>query len=669
MFKTFTSFNIRILDEEFANPPFGVHCEKTASITLCDDNGAKMEHILLGVVEPEKIYEQIDNQNAINLNNCYIHDFSIADYRKFRGIPEGEVVRLPKFSASGTFFESNQCVDFTALKFGNSPLNINNSVFACPKLDFSSSEFGEGAKDFENNFYFFCDISFSQAVFGRGDVSFKNSRFKESKKNFEDVFFGKGIVNFSNAEFSDGDVSFAKSTFYSDRTTFKIARFGIGKIDFNHTIFGKGEVSFERTDFGDGDINFRSAVFEDCKVDFTRSEFGVGEVSFINTEFGNGNICFVNTNFNKGKVSFKLSRFGNGEKDFHYANFGKGDIVFDRTVFGNGVVDFRAVEFNEGKVSFYRTEFGNGDVIFEASILRNGVIHFRNTVFGTGSFVLNMGEYESSDILFEDINFTQETVSFNRIKVRNLVFKKCQLNYYFDIRLLHCELLDFSNSIIRDIVDLRPYDFSMEIKSLNLSGIRLLGQLYLDWQKNNIKELIYSQRVSLRNKSEQFRVLKENYRSTGQYNYEDDAYVEFKRTEMKADLIDLYERGASRIEKVFANAMYWLKWLLFDQMSLYATNPIRVLFSMIFGYFLFSAIYTVSQWATGIVMVQSSIPEDMAMSIIGRSFYYSAVTFFTIGYGDFYPIGWIRWIACFEGFCGMFLMSYFTVAFVRKILR
>jgi hypothetical protein len=54
---------------------------------------------------------------------------------------------------------------------------------------------------------------------------------------------------------------------------------------------------------------------------------------------------------------------------------------------------------------------------------------------------------------------------------------------------------------------------------------------------------------------------------------------------------------------------------------------------------------------------------------MARAFYHSAITFLTIGYGDHYPYGSIRWVSSMEGFFGLFLMSYFTVAFVRKVLR
>jgi len=40
-----------------------------------------------------------------------------------------------------------------------------------------------------------------------------------------------------------------------------------------------------------------------------------------------------------------------------------------------------------------------------------------------------------------------------------------------------------------------------------------------------------------------------------------------------------------------------------------------------------------------------------------------------VGYGDCSPVGLFKFLSPIEGFIGVFLMSYFTVAFVRKILR
>ena len=89
---------------------------------------------------------------------------------------------------------------------------------------------------------------------------------------------------------------------------------------------------------------------------------------------------------------------------------------------------------------------------------------------------------------------------------------------------------------------------------------------------------------------------------------------------------------------------------------------------MIVTYVIFSLIYYVLPFIANTRIV-SSLGDPDKLSRIAVAFYHSAITFLTIGYGDYYPSGTIRWISGIEGFIGLFMMSYFTVAFVRKILR
>ncbi|UCC31857.1 MAG: two pore domain potassium channel family protein, partial [Phycisphaerales bacterium] len=49
--------------------------------------------------------------------------------------------------------------------------------------------------------------------------------------------------------------------------------------------------------------------------------------------------------------------------------------------------------------------------------------------------------------------------------------------------------------------------------------------------------------------------------------------------------------------------------------------------------------------------------------------YFSIITFTTIGYGDYAPRGWLRWFAGVEGLMGLLLMAVFTVSFARKFIR
>jgi hypothetical protein len=103
-------------------------------------------------------------------------------------------------------------------------------------------------------------------------------------------------------------------------------------------------------------------------------------------------------------------------------------------------------------------------------------------------------------------------------------------------------------------------------------------------------------------------------------------------------------------------------------MGLYATSPGRVLVSVSIVCLSFGFLYYLLE-LTSLGKTMSSVGNPDNISTFAQSFYHSAITFFTIGYGDVYPQGLSRVLSALEGFVGVFMMSYFTVAFVRKILR
>ena len=54
---------------------------------------------------------------------------------------------------------------------------------------------------------------------------------------------------------------------------------------------------------------------------------------------------------------------------------------------------------------------------------------------------------------------------------------------------------------------------------------------------------------------------------------------------------------------------------------------------------------------------------------LGRSVYFSVVTFTTLGYGDIVPLGAARAAAALEAFIGSFTLALFVVVFVKKMTR
>jgi len=267
------------------------------------------------------------------------------------------------------------------------------------------------------------------------------------------------------------------------------------------------------------------------------------------------------------------------------------------------------------------------------------------------------------------VEFGTGTVSFNQASAMKFSFLECHLNCYVDLTFNSCELVDLRNTIVRDIVDVKSDGSKVAIKEMNLANMRILGRLFINWRENDVYDLIYNQKdTDFYQKAEQFRILKENFRNNGQYVDEDMAYLEFKRCEATANLLsDTLDKSSAN--KLKAKMAYKFQQYVFDYVGRYGTEPTRVLYNMVIIYTIFSFIYYASsEYTPGFGQIETGLgnPE---LHTLKTAFYYSAITFFTIGYGDYFPGGYLKIVAVLEGFCGVFLMSYFTVAFARRILR
>ncbi len=585
-----------------------------AVVALLKENGDLISKLELNIVEAGDLYEQIIAGETVNLDKCFIENFSLSALREKKGLRKSQYLDINGFIATNSVFCSEGEIDFAFARFSSGELDLSNSLFLG-------------------------DINFTHSDFGDGDFKCNNTYFHQGAAIFSKAHFGKGLLSFKNSRFNDGNKPSGKH------------KKGTGK----RSRRGKNILNFEDTSFGSG------------KIDFTRSNLGSGDILFSGARLDNRDLLFVSAEFNTVRMAFKGMDFREGKLDFRFANFKRGDLFFDRSAFDKSTIDFSGTELQNGKISFNRTEFEVNELIFESSEMDKGRIIFRNNIFKAGTLDFNSVQYRASDILFDNVNFGKCTASFSKARINHLSFKSCQVNAFFNLQLQRCRIVDFSNSVVRDIVDMKPYGFKTDIHSLNLSGLLLLGHFHVDWKANNVKDLILDQETSQRNKSEQFRILKENYRSLGQYDAEDEAYVEFRRSEAKADLEAALEEG-NLLRKFNAYVVYGFKWLIFDKIGLYATSPVRVLISMVVTYLFFVFIYFILPFVVD-ARIYPSVDHGDNLSQLQIAFYHSVVTFLTIGYGDYYPTGIFRWISGFEGFTGLFLISYFTVAFVRKALR
>lgn len=548
---------------EILNQPYVIDEEaqyaQTAVVKFFDPHGKIRERQEYGVVTTQEVYAKILAGSAIDLTNCYVHNFSLSEYRKSNNVSETGIVGLVDFNAINAFFDTDSAIDFTYSRFVGT------------------------------------HVSFCNTHFGNGDLSFYKAKFDNASVDFSNVKFGNGNKSFQFTDFGNEDTSFQNARFYDGDTLFINAKFGKGNVSFREVDFGLGDVGFHFSTFDDGDIFFDKMTFRGNQVDFRKIEFGNGRIDFRRTDFGDAKVFFEECEFGEGRKNFRRVRFGNGKVSFEMANLGKGELTFERT------------EFGSGPLSFYKAHLDE------------------------------------------------------------ISLKSCHLDNYVDLRVQRANKIDLSDTIVRDIIDLRPGYSGAEIRELNIHGVRDLGRIFIDWKENNAKELIGRQDSSYREKADQYLILKEDFRESGKYDSEDEAYVVFKRLELKAHIQEAIEKNPANAIWVYPSA--FARWLIFDKMGRYATDPVRVLGSMLVIYTLFSFVYLLLAQFGEVTPVNSSLGDPELLGMWGKCFYYSAITFLTIGYGDYFPMGPAKWIAAIEGFVGLFLMAYFTVAFVRKILR
>jgi len=480
------------------------------------------------------------------------------------------------------------------------------------------------------------------------------------------IFESNSEINFSNLLLTQEELSFNDSYILKGKLNFHASRLASKINNFKNIVFNHGEIDFSNVTFGEKENTFKNSVFQNGFKNFQYANFSLGEANFTNVSFGNGDVSFINADFKNAKPTFKVSTFENGKVDFHYAHFGDKNISFERVNFGEGAVDFSKVELGSGKINFNRSLFSKGDINFEGIELENGKLTFKRTTFLDNYINFTEANCKGSTLLFQAAHLGISRFNFQKLTAKNISFISCHLNNYVDFRVKDVHTIDLGGTVVRDILDFIPYKNNVNIKILNLDGMRLIGKIFLDWNKNDVYNLIHRQEESSNiQKAYQFRLLKENFHNTGEYEAEDKAYIYFKRYEsisiLKTDL------NKNIWSKLTAYPNYYFKDLLLDKAGLYATAPLRVLWSMFISYIFFSLLLITS---TLMQVGNLSGSEDVSlMSIIGDDFYFSAITYLTVGYGDFCPLGINRWIAGIEGFVGVFLMAYFTVAFVRKILR
>ncbi len=561
------------------------------------------------------INEKMREMESLELNNHYIDDFSIEEMVKYY------TYKLDRTEIDeDTFKALLACIyieDFASCIFNLELLNFRGVKFVSPYLLF-------------NSVIFCCE-----------ELLFDGCQFLNTINN------SQYIINFSNVKLlCNFSMNYSRDISKNiDGIELIFRDIIVDNHDFRicYMNYTNSRILFYNVDFYECDVDINYNSFINCDFDIiSLSLDSCLKANFNNNFFLDSRQYIENLEINKSElVTFKGSKFSN-KLDLTRSKINATTINFVETEFKEGV-DFTNCNLDAETIDFTCTDFGSGEISFKGVNFFNSLVNFTYSNIEN----CNLSFYESTSrikLLFDKSDFKNNKIDFEKSIMRSIVFQNCEIGS-IDLRAQEVNNLSLKNVTI--VGQLKFPKFPIE--KLSLSEVFNTGKIFCKWTVNELKQAVVKGNDSYENRQKAFHILKENFHSIGRYNDEDRAYIEFKKNERKRNF-----KKKKYIHRVLSFPIYTLRNFIFEDISLYGTSPFRVLITMIATIFFFAFIFIF-------------VSKDFGFL---DSVYFSMITFLTIGYGDLKPeSGCMKILAGVEGFIGLFLIAYFTIAFSRKVLR
>ena len=606
-----------------------------------------------------------------------------------------------KFTGDAGFLRSNFSgyANFREAQFSGGAAYFGEAQFSGGAAYFGEAQFSGGDAYFGEAQFSGGDAYFGEAQFSGGDANFLGANFSgdadfERAQFSSDVDFTgaqvRGDANFSGAQVI-GYANFMGAQFsrYVDFFREKILASEIlgnikpgepieynsviieGDLDlsqrtlktvrFNNTVFW-GSVTFEGTNFtedawfqganfGGGDANFGGANFNGGDANFGGANFSGGDAYFVEAEFGN-NADFKKANFSGGAAYFWGANFSSGA-DFGEANFSSGADFGEANFSGNyayfatqlssnewqiysGAADFSGANFSSG-ADFYGAQFSgdahftganfNGDADFWEAVF-SGDAHFTGANFSGGAHFYG-AQFSGSYANFWRANFSGGYADFGYAVFSEDV-------YFEDSSFYHTNL---TLEDAKNIRVLRLSDATFENKSTICLNETDYERLYVHWDQ--IKDgFVYN--------GEAYLTLIKNFRNIEYFEDADVCYYQYRR-----------ERQAMRSWGETAKYTDILGWVTCGY-GVRVRNTLALGLAVVF-------VCAVYYWRKDAIRRLKGDENEKAG--FWDAFYFSMMTFTTVGYGDWYPLDKHRRWVMIEGILGWLLLSLFLVTLANVIIR
>ncbi len=419
--------------------------------------------------------------------------------------------------------------------------------------------------------------------------------------------------------------------YYTEGMNFSYIRVS-EKIDFSEVTFRR-YVDFSKATFT-GPADFNESKFLG-RADFTDSKF-LGNVKFMMSQFSvytnfsgssfSKNVDFFDTKFQES-VDFVEVKFS-GDIDFKGSVFSR-DVDFSRSIFLKNS-SFVNVKFNEN-CNFNRVKFKNRADFQETIFQRRSSFHGRETEIHYGTFL----NAELSHVSFIDVDLSNVNMygaSLEETYLSDAIWKTDRWNNY----------------VIREEKEANEATLQCKCGVIHLeSGNKC------EYCGQEVKEKWKEKPEALKRAESTYRNLKLSLRNDGDYKKAGKFYYKEMTMRRKQYIKD------KKYHYWLGNSFMWLS-------SGYGERWYQVLLLWIVVILLFGSFY----WATNsLARGEGEDAEDVEWH---ENFYFSGVTFTTLGFGDIHPrekIPLAQGLAMFEALLGTILMGLFLFTLARQIMR
>ncbi|EHR78087.2 hypothetical protein OCC_04495 [Thermococcus litoralis DSM 5473] len=354
---------------------------------------------------------------------------------------------------------------------------------------------------------------------------------------------------------------------------------------------------------------------------------------------------------------------------FRYSKFEK-EALFERAKFS--VARFMGAQFNRGifenaefkYADFMWAQFNIADfnwAVFEEAIFEDSkfnIAHFMESKFNKANFA--RAQFKKAYFTDETIVYPGEllTIYEGWTKFNEANFKGAKFNELYFTRVRVLTYISFDGAVITDrAMFIEPN--SSDINSL-LDENCVDKECWKDITVNNSFKMCIKRFCHPQPLAEIAKMQRIIYERLGDKENADKMFVLEMRAKRKARL----KNAQTKFEKLKAYTHNFFEWLLGDLPSEYGTNWIRLLGISLLVIIGNAIPYTI--WSNFI----EGFPQTSNYLVrFANAFYYSLVTFTTLGYGDMHPTGWLKALSALEAFTGAVFMALIVAVIARKWMR